>query len=184
MLLEAAGVAFEIVSSAVDEEEIKRSLRGAGADAASAADALALAKARRVSQRYPGALVVGADQILECGGQWFDKPADMDHARAHLVALRGRTHVLATGVCVVRDGERLWHERARPALTMREFSDRFLDHYLALEGTAVLSSVGAYRLEGPGAQLFAAIAGDHFSILGLPLLPLLDFLRQHGVLER
>lgn len=183
-LLEAAGVAFTVSVSAVDEDEIKRSLRAEGADAATAADALALAKAQRVSRRTPGALVIGADQILDCGGVWFDKPPDMAHARGHLLALRGRSHVLATAVCVVRDGERVWHGRARPRLTMRAFGDRFLDDYLAREGTAILSSVGAYRLEGPGVQLFAEIEGDHFSILGLPLLPLLDFLRNHGVVER
>lgn len=183
-LLAAAGVAFEVAVSAVDEDEIKRSLRADGADVATVADALALAKAQRVSRRHPGALVVGADQILDCNGTWFDKPPDIAHARAQLFALRGRSHILATAVCVVRDGERIWHARAQPRLTMRTFGEDFLDRYLEREGASVLSSVGAYRLEGLGVQLFAAIDGDHFSILGLPLLPLLEFLRQHGVVER
>ena len=183
-LLTAAGVAFTTAVSAVDEDEIKRSMQSAGADAAAAADALAEAKAARVSRRAPGALVIGADQILECGGVWFDKPPDVDHARAHLASLRGRSHQLATAVCVVRDGQRLWHHREAPRLTMRRFSDAFIESYLAAEGSSVLGSVGAYRLEGPGIQLFARIEGDHFSILGLPLLPLLDFLRGHGVVAR
>ncbi|BBK39756.1 Maf-like protein [Allostella sp. ATCC 35155] len=183
-LLTAAGLTFEVVVSAVDEDEIKRSLRADGADVATAADTLALAKAQRVSQRHPGALVIGADQILDCNGTWFDKPPDIAHARAQLFALRGRSHILATAVCVVRNGERIWHARAQPRLTMRTFTADFLDRYLEREGASVLSSVGAYRLEGLGVQLFAAIDGDHFSILGLPLLPLLEFLRQHGVVER
>ncbi len=183
-LLAAAGLRFATVVSAVDEDEIKHSLRAEGADAATAADALAFAKARRVSAGHPGAFVVGADQILDCAGVWFDKPPDIGHARGHLMALRGRTHVLATAVCVVCDGQRLWHGRAMPRLTMRSFGDGFLDRYLAAEGDLLLGSVGAYRLEGLGVQLFQAIEGDHFSILGLPLLPLLDFLRQHGIVER
>lgn len=183
-LLAAAGVAFAVEASAVDEDEIKRSLRAEGADVVTAADALALAKAQRVSRRHPGALVIGADQILDCNGTWFDKPPDMAHARAQLIALRGRPHSLATAVCVVRNGERIWHARAQPRLTMRTFGPDFLDRYLEREGPAVLSSVGAYRLEGLGVQLFSAIDGDHFAILGLPLLPLLEFLRQHGVVER
>ena len=177
-------MAFTTAVSALAEDEIKRSMQSAGADAAAAADALAEAKAARVSRRAPGALVIGADQILECGGVWFDKPPDVDHARAHLTSLRGRSHQLATAVCVVRDGQRLWHHREAPRLTMRRFSDAFIESYLAAQGSSVLGSVGAYRLEGPGVQLFARIEGDHFSILGLPLLPLLDFLRGHGVVAR
>ena len=183
-LLTAAGIGFATIVSAVDEDEIKRSMQREGSDAATAADALAEAKAARVSRRAPGALVIGADQILDCGGVWFDKPPDIAHARGHLTALRGRAHSLATSVCVVRDGQRLWHHREAPRLTMRAFSDAFIESYLAAEGAAVLGSVGAYRLEGPGIQLFARIEGDHFSILGLPLLPLLDFLRGHGVVAR
>ncbi|BBK45288.1 Maf-like protein [Allostella vacuolata] len=183
-ILGAAGVTFSVQPAAVDEDEIKRSLRAEGADAAITADVLAETKAHRISRQHPGALVIGADQILECGAAWFDKPADSDHARGHLMALRGRAHRLATAVCVVRDGQRLWHHREAPQLTMRPFSDLFLDRYLALEGPELLSSVGAYRLEGLGIQLFARVEGDHFSILGLPLLPLLAFLRDHGVVLR
>ena len=125
--------------------------------------------------------MIGADQILECDGAWFDKPRSMSEARSHLLALRGRTHRLATAACVVRDGQRIWHHVSVPALTMRAFSDAFLDSYLERCGDDLLSSVGAYRLEGAGAQLFARIRGDFFTILGLPLLELLGFLREHGV---
>ena len=128
--------------------------------------------------------MIGADQLLVCEGRWFDKPPDMVAARAQLLALRGRPHELMTAMVCWRGGQRVWQHLARPRLTMRGFSDAFLDAYLALEGEAVLGSVGAYRLEGPGVQLFDAVEGEHSAILGLPLLPLLDFLRGHGVLLR
>jgi septum formation protein len=126
--------------------------------------------------------VIGADQVLDCDGVLFDKPADPGAARTQLLALRGRTHRLVSAVVLVRDGQRLWHHVGRADLKMRDFSTRFLDRYLESAGQAALSSVGAYQLEGIGAQLFAAIEGDYFTILGLPLLPLLDNLREHGVL--
>ena len=122
--------------------------------------------------------------MLVCDGAWFDKPETPAQARAQLVALRGRRHELVSAVAVVRDGERLWHHVERPALTMRSFSDGFLDDYIAQEGEALLGSVGAYRLEEAGIQLFARIEGDYFAILGLPLLPLLEFLRGHGMVAR
>ena len=180
-VLAAAGLAFERLPATIDEEEIRRSMRAEGASADDAAAALALAKARRIARERPGALVIGADQILDCAGVWFDKPPDMDHARAQLLALRGKTHRLATAVCVMRDEALLWQHGESPVLTMRAFGDAFLDAYLAAAGDAVLASVGAYLLEGLGVQLFARIQGDHFAILGLPLLPLLGFLRGHGV---
>ena len=122
--------------------------------------------------------------MLVCEGRWFDKPAGMDGAREHLRALRGRTHELVSAMVCWRGGARVWQHLARPRLTMRDFSDGFLDAYLEAEGEAVLASVGAYRLEGPGVQLFDRIEGEHSAILGLPLLPLLGFLRQHGLLAR
>lgn len=180
-VLRQAGLAIRQIPAGVDEEEVKHSLRAEGADAAHVATALADLKAQQVSRRHPDAFVIGADQMLECNGVWFDKPPDMDHARAHLASLRGRTHELITAAVVVRAGARLWQHVDRAALTMRPFSDAFIDGYLQAVGTEVCGTVGAYRLEGLGSQLFSRVEGDFFTILGLPLLPLLDFLRGHGV---
>ncbi len=177
-----AGIAAEIDPARVDEDEIKVSLKAEGADAAAVAETLAELKAHTVSRRHPGALVIGADQMLDCEGAWFDKPADLDQAAGHLRALSGRPHVLISCVCVVADGSRLWHHLARARLTMRPLSEAFIADYLAAVGPAALSSVGAYQLEGLGAQLFSKVEGDYFTILGLPLLPLMDFLRNHGAL--
>ena len=176
-LLRSAGLSFRADVAAVDEAEVKAGYRREGRNVADLALALAELKALRVSGRYPEALVIGADQILVCGDVWFDKPPDLDHARAQLIALRGRTHSLVTAVVTVRDGIRLWHCLETPRLTMRDFSDDFLDRYLNLTGEDVLVSVGAYRLEGIGIQLFTKLEGDYFSILGLPLIPLLSHLR-------
>jgi septum formation protein len=143
----------------------------------SCAVALAIEKACSVSRRHGDALVVGADQMLAAGDRWFDKPGDIAEARAQLRALRGRSHILATAVCVAEDGVPVWRATSAPELTMREFSDAFLEAYLAAEGEALTSSVGAYRLEGRGIQLFSRISGDYFAVLGLPLIELLDFLR-------
>lgn len=145
--------------------------------------ALAEGKARRVAKDRERELVIGADRILVCGETWFDKPLDLAGARAQLLRLRGCVHELATAACVVRHEDRLWCGTSRPSLTMRHFSDGFLDEYLRDEGGAVLGSVGAYRLEGKGAQLFERIEGDYFAILGLPLLELLGFLRARGVVR-
>jgi septum formation protein len=181
-VLSAAGVNFETRAAHVDEDEVKRAARQDGVPPEDAALLLAELKASRIARSEPDALVIGCDQLLVCEGRWFDKPADLAQARAQLQALRGRTHILVTAVLCQRGPQRVWHHVAQPRLTMRDFSDAFLDDYLALEGERVTSSVGAYRLEGPGAQLFDAISGEHAAILGLPLLPLLGFLRQHGVL--
>lgn len=180
-LLRNVGIAVERDPAAVDEDAVKDSFRERNESAAQVAEALAELKAQRVSQRHPGALVIGADQMLQCGGVWFDKPPDLAHARGHLIALRGKTHELLSAVCVVRDGECLWRHLESARLTMRPFSDTFLDEYLAATGDAVCASVGAYQLEDRGAQLFGRIEGDYFTILGLPLLPLLGFLVNHGV---
>jgi septum formation protein len=181
-VLAGAGLRFEALPAAVDEAEIKAAAQAEGIPPADAALMLADAKAERIARRDPEALVIGCDQLLVCEGTWFDKPADLVAARAQLQALRGRTHELVTAVVCHRHGGRVWQHVAVPRMTMREFSDAFLDAYLAAEGEVLTQSVGAYRLEGPGAQLFARIQGDQPAILGLPLLPLLAFLRQHGVL--
>ena len=183
-VLAAAGLRFTAEAAAVDEAAIKEGAQAEGIPPGEAAMLLAEAKAQRIARRQPEALVIGADQLLVCEGRWFDKPPDMAAARAQLLALRGRPHELMTAMVCWRGGQRVWQHLARPRLTMRGFSEAFLDAYLALEGEAVLGSVGAYRLEGPGVQLFDAVEGEHSAILGLPLLPLLGFLRQHGALLR
>lgn len=180
-LLRAAGIEFEIVPASVDEARIKRLARTIGDSAIACALALAVEKARAICARHPDALVIGADQILVADEDWFDKPVDTAEARAQLRALRGRTHALVTAACAIGDGQTLWQATSAPELTMRDFSDGFLDGYLAAEGDALLGSVGAYRLEGRGVQLFSRITGDHFAVLGLPLLELLEFLRRRGV---
>ena len=181
-LLEHAGLRFSAQAAAVDEAAAKQSTRDSRATAADAALLLAEMKAARIARREPDALVIGCDQLLVCGNRWFDKPADRAEARAHLCALRGQTHELVTAVLCLRAGRRICHHVARPRLTMRAFGDDFLDAYLAAEGDAVTTTVGAYRLEGLGVHLFDAVEGEYAAILGLPLLPLLGFLRQHRVL--
>ena len=183
-VLEAAGLRFEVRAAAVDEALIKETAQAEGIPPADAALMLADAKAERIARREPEALVIGCDQLLVCEGRWFDKPAGASAARGHLLALRARRHELVTVVVCHRHGGRIWQDVAVPRLTMRDFSDAFLDAYLAVEGDRVTQSVGAYRLEGPGVQLFSRIEGEHAAILGLPLLSLLGFLRQHGVLPR
>lgn len=179
-ILAGAGVSFIQQDSGLDEAPIKKDAITKGETPQKMAQLLAFLKAEHVSGQMPGALVIGADQVLVCEGKCFDKPENMEEARAHLKALRGKTHSLETAVCVVRDGHEIWHYEAAPRLTMRNFSDEFLGDYLARAGSKVLWSVGAYQLEGPGIQLFDAIEGDYFSILGLPVLPLLEFLRAEG----
>jgi septum formation protein len=181
-LLRAAGVDFAIEPASIDEERLKRDGRRDGDSAVECAAALAEAKARCVSNRHPEALVIGADQILAMGSEWYDKPADLAEASAQLRVLRGRTHRLATAVCVAHGGVPAWRATSVPELTMRQFSDAFIEVYIAAEGETLLGSVGAYRLEGRGVLLFARIIGDHFAVLGLPLIELLGFLRERGVL--
>lgn len=179
-LLRDAGVTFSISPAAVDEGEIKISLQAENASAAHVAEVLAELKAQRVSNRHRDALVIGADQTLGFKGALFDKPESREAAREQLLALRGRTHELASACCVARAGAVIWREIQTARLTMRDFSDAFLDSYLVQAGPEVTASVGAYALEGLGAQLFARVQGDFFAILGLPLLPLLECLRQNG----
>ncbi len=180
-LLERAGLEVVRDPAGIDEAAVKASFRQEGLDAASCAAALAEAKAVRVSARHAEALVIGADQILVHDERWLDKPRNKAEARAQLASLRGARHELVTAVVVAQNGAAIWRQVDSAFLYMRSFSDEFLSAYLATAGDEVLASVGAYQLEGLGAQLFARIEGDYFTILGLPLLPLLEFLRGHGV---
>ena len=180
-ILAGAGVAFETVSPGVDEAAVKAGLQAEGATPRDVADALAELKAVKVS-RSRGGLVIGADQTLDLDGTLYDKAANLEEARERLTTLRGRRHRLHAAVVVALDGAPIWRTLESPSLTMRPFSDAFLDGYLARNTAAALSSVGCYWLEGEGAQLFERIDGDYFAILGLPLLGLLDLLRRHGVL--
>jgi septum formation protein len=177
-LLEAAGLSFEVVIPHADEEAAKARFRAEQMKPGEQADALAELKALSVSTRR-GGLVIGADQMLALEGEVFDKPKNAGEAREHLLRLRGRTHDLITAVAVARGGAVIWRHIDTPRLTMRAFSDAFMEDYIARAGASVLTSVGAYQLEGLGAQLFERVEGDYFSVLGLPLLPLLAFLREH-----
>jgi septum formation protein len=185
LLLTAAGVPFTIDAAAIDEDETKQSLRAEQAPPRAVAETLAELKARRVAHRHAGALVLGCDQVLalglESGAAILDKPGDRAAAADQLRTLSGRSHRLISAAVVVRDGRMLWHHADMAELTMRPLSETFIDRYLAAAGDTVVQSVGSYRLEGLGAQLFASVRGDYFTILGLPLLPLLAFLREHGV---
>jgi septum formation protein len=178
-MLRRAGLTFEVSPAAVDEDAAKASLKAEGATAHELADTLAELKATRVSAQLPGAFVIGADQVLVLDGQWFDKPADRAEAKRNLQSLAGKTHQLVSAAVVVRDGQRLWGHADHATLLMRPLTDAFIDLYLDAAGDAVLGSVGCYQLEGLGAQLFQRVDGDYFTILGMPLLPLLDFLRGH-----
>jgi septum formation protein len=177
-ILAAAALRFEIRPANVDERAVER--EAAPPDAASAAQLLARAKAQHVSATMLGRPVLGADQTLACGGERFTKPADRAAAAAQLRALRGRTHELHSALALVRDGALLFECMQTARLTMRNISDPFIENYLDMLGDAALSSVGAYQLEGIGVHLFERVEGDYFTILGLPLLPLLDFLRRQG----
>lgn len=184
-MLDAAGVAAAALPAALDEAVAKTRLRGQGAGPAETALALAAAKAQAVLARPEagqGALVIAADQILVCGDLWLDKPAGPDAARHQLMALRGRSHVLTSAVVLRGAGLPDWQAVDQAELRMRNFSEAWLDSYLAAEGEAVSGSVGGYRVEGAGVQLFESMRGDWFTILGLPLLPLLERLRELRVL--
>jgi septum formation protein len=181
-LLEAAGVAFRIVPADVDESLLKRALAGkVGSEGL--AEALAAAKAEAVSALHPGALVIGADQVLALGEEMLGKAPDMAAARAQLVRLRGRTHQLLSAVALAQDGHVIWSKVESASLTMRDFSDSFLEAYVARCGERLLGTAGAYEIEGVGIQLFERVEGDYFTIIGLPLLPLLAELRARGAVQ-
>ena len=177
-VLESAAIPLDVHPADIDERGIET--RAGTATPGVIAALLARAKARAVAAHRPGRLVLGADQTLALGEQMFTKPADLAAAREQLKTLRGQTHELHAAIALIRDGAILFEHRAIARLTMRVFSDSFLDAYLEVAGSAVTASVGAYQVEKTGIHLFERIEGDHFTILGLPLLPLLDFLRRNG----
>lgn len=180
-MLDAAGVPFGLVEAELEEEQAKAGLWGAGFDPLGVAEELAQLKALS-AQGSPGDLILGADQTLErADGTMLSKPASRDEARGQLESLRGATHLLHSAAVIAEEGNPIWWGSETVRLTMRPFSDAFLDDYLEREWEAVRWNVGGYRIEGPGVQLFERIEGSHFAILGLPLLPLLDYLRQRGL---
>ena len=180
-LLSAAGIEAKACKPNVDEEAMKAAFRAEGLTVRDQAMQLAEMKAIKVSQRERG-LVIGGDQMLALGDMAFDKPKDMEAARQHLRKLSGKDHILETAIVVCEDGAPVWRHLSRPRLTMRPLSEEFIDQYVERVGEPLLATVGAYQLEGLGAQLFSRVEGDYFSILGLPLLPLLDYLRVRDVL--
>ncbi len=182
-LLENAGLTFAQMASDLDERAIEAPLAEADVDPEDRAEILAEAKAIDVSEKHPGYLVIGCDQILSLEGEVLHKPADMEAARRRLLQLQGKTHTLHSAVVLVRDGQTLWRHVTPCLMTMRPLEPGFIGRHLADVGKAALSSVGAYQIEGRGAQLFESVEGDLFSVIGLPLLPLLDELRRMEAID-
>ncbi len=181
-MLRSAGVPFEVDRPDVDEGALKDECRALGLTIVETAEALALAKAKKIAPRHPGLIVLGADQMLECGDEWFDKPVDRAAAGRQLMKLSGRSHKLHSATVALRHGEVIWRNIDMAELTVRPITPDFIETYLDHVGDAVLSSVGCYQIEGMGIQLFSAINGSHFTIQGMALLPLLAFLRAEGVI--
>ncbi|GGA57137.1 Maf-like protein [Nitratireductor aestuarii] len=182
-LLENAGLKVEPVAPEVDERAVEEALEGSDVNAEDVAQILAEAKAVEVSERYPGRWIIGGDQTLSLGDEVFHKPKDMEGARRHLLALSGKTHQLNSGVVLARNGETVWRHVSIARMTMRPLDPAFIGRHLARVGDIALKSVGAYQVEGEGIQLFEKIDGDYFTIVGLPLLPLLAKLRELKVID-
>jgi len=180
-LLRNAGVDAQCVKPNVDETTAKAAMRRERVSIRDQAMHLAELKAVKISRQFPG-LVIGGDQMLALGNEALDKPRDLVEAKNHLKRLSGQIHRLETAIVVAENGESVWRHLARPALTVRDLNENFIDNYVETVGEPLLATVGAYQLEGLGAQLFSRIEGDYFTILGLPLLPLLDYLRVRGIM--
>ena len=179
-MLDAAGVAYGAVPADVDERAVERSLEGA--NAGEIAEALSVAKAAEVAKSHAGRLVLGSDSLVVAGGQRFDKPGSREEAAEHLRFFSSKTIELHSAAALVRDDTCLWSHADCARLEVRDLSEEFIEHYLALEWPAISFTVGCFRIEGPGVQLFAAIEGDQFTVLGMPLLPVLEALRDEGAL--
>lgn len=182
-MLADAGLDFIQDRPQIDERAVEKAVEGSGLTPEDLASILAEAKALDVSQRQPGKIVIGTDQTLSLGDEVLHKPKDMEEARRRLLALSGKTHQLNSAIVLVRDGEVLWRHVGIARLTMRQLDPGFIGRHLSRVGDKALSSVGAYQIEGEGIQLFESIEGDHFTIVGLPLLPLLDQLRHLGAID-
>lgn len=182
-MLEDAGINLRVERPDIDERAVEDAVGGAGLRPDDLAQILAEAKAVDVSQNHPGALVIGCDQTLSLGEELIHKPADMEEARRRLLMLSGKTHQLNSAVVIVQDGETIWRHLSVASMTMRELDPGFVGRHLSAVGDVALSSVGAYQIEGRGIQLFEKIEGDHFTIIGLPLLPLLKKLRELGAID-
>lgn len=182
-MLEAAGVDIDVMPATIDERAVEETLANTGASPEDVAQVLAEAKALDVSERQPGRLVLGCDQTLSLGEELFHKPEDMEAARRHLLKLSGKTHQLNSAAVLARNGETIWRHVGIARLTMRQLDPGFVGRHLARVGPVALNSVGAYQIEGEGIQLFERIEGDHFTIVGLPLMPLLKELRKLGAID-
>jgi septum formation protein len=181
-MLTAAGIVVRAEPARIDEDQVRRALEAEAASSRGIADALAEMKAAKLSDRHPEAFVLGADQVLDFKGRVFAKPESPEEARDQLRALRGQSHKLLSAAVLYQGGQPQWRNVGEARLTMRDFSDSYLEEYLSRNWDRIRHSVGGYRLEEEGVRLFSSISGDHFTILGLPLLPLLSYLAQRGII--
>ena len=179
-MLRGAGLAFAVIPAAIDEEKLLQQMVQQKSSPETVAAALARAKAQHIAQQNPGVPVIGGDQVLWFGGRLFSKAKTVAEARSNLLAFSGRTHSLVSAACVAQGDKILWEGVARAELTMRKFDDAFLDGYMAMAGDALLKTVGGYELENAGKMLFEKVEGDYFTVLGMPLMPLLGFLKGEG----